>query len=44
MNKEMKQKMKVWFGVEMGNAVVDPLAVMIHAVDTNIAPSTVVVP
>jgi hypothetical protein len=36
--------MEVGFGVKVSDAVFDPLAVVVHAVDTNVASPAVVVP
>ena len=36
--------MEVGFEVKMGDTVFDPLAVVVHAVDTNVASPAVVVP
>lgn len=43
MKKEIEQEMAIRFSIVLTNAISNPLAVMIHPEDTNIASSTVVI-
>lgn len=41
MHEYMQEKMKIYFGIELSDTVTDPLAVMIHAVEADVALPTV---